>query len=184
MMQRDLHDERVHSDVVTENPRCKTTSRAIQNTRECTVGEVSEGNDFTGKTEQHGCFDAIGTPKQNAVHFSAESSRTNSSPVSGNEHNTSPLSHRLWRTRLLRLGPLSGIACLILAILSMLVSLGVLLGSNGVPVAHWTVQPSAILAICTAVANQAMRYAAFQGLMIAWWHGGNIHAKKCSLVPC
>ena len=33
----------------------------------------------------------------------------------------------------------------------------------------WTLEPSAYLAICTAIANQAMRYAAFQGVMIAWW---------------
>ena len=63
---------------------------------------------------------------------------------------------------------------MLLAALSILVSLGVLLGSAGASAESWTVEPSAILAICTAIANQAMRYAAFQGVMIAWWYGGTL----------
>ena len=59
-------------------------------------------------------------------------------------------------------------------IISMLVSLGILLGSNGVAVEAWSVQPSAILAVCAAISNQAIRFSAFQGLMVAWWHRGGV----------
>lgn len=58
---------------------------------------------------------------------------------------------------------------MLLAAASIVVALGILLGSNGATVASWRVEPSAILAICTAVANQALRFAAFQGFVVAWW---------------
>lgn len=76
---------------------------------------------------------------------------------------------RPWRTTLIRFGPLSGIFCMLLAIASMTASLGILAGSRGVPVAHWAATPSTYLAVCTAVANLAMRYACIQGVIIAWW---------------
>jgi hypothetical protein len=41
------------------------------------------------------------------------------------------------KTTFLRWGPLSGIACTLLAATSLVVSLGILLGSDGVPVANW-----------------------------------------------
>lgn len=78
-------------------------------------------------------------------------------------------SGRPWQTTFLRYGPLAGIACMLLAVASIIVSLGILLGSDGKPVSKWGATPSAILAICTAVANQALRFAAFQGFAIAWW---------------
>lgn len=78
---------------------------------------------------------------------------------------------RPWKTFFVRFGPLSGITCMIVAVMSIVVSLGVLVGSRGAPVPSWSVEPSAYLAICTAVANQAMRYAAFQGVILAWWTG-------------
>ena len=56
-----------------------------------------------------------------------------------------------------------------LAAASMIVSLAILLGSNGQPVSVWGATPSAILAICTAVANQSLRVAAFQGFVVMWW---------------
>lgn len=117
-------------------------------------------NDVMGKVQQHTSVD------------SASTSQNTPSLTLNEQQKTRYPNGRPWKTILFRLGPLSGIACLGLAIISILVSLGVLLGSNGVPVVQWIVQPSAVLAICTAVANQAMRYAAFQGLMIAWWSGG------------
>lgn len=77
---------------------------------------------------------------------------------------------RPWNTSLLRFGPLAGIFCILLAISSILVSIAILMGSRNAPVANWTVPPSSYLAICTAVANQALRFAAFQGVVIAWWY--------------
>lgn len=103
-----------------------------------------------------------------------ESLSGNSSPVPAHESKIPSPDQLPWKSHFFRLGPLSGIACLGLAALSMLVSLGILLGSQGTAVAEWSVEPSAILAICTAIANQAMRYAAFQGVMIAWWWGGSV----------
>lgn len=73
-----------------------------------------------------------------------------------------------WQTTLLRLGPIAGICALLLALLSLLFALAVLLVSRG-EAADWNVPPSSCLAICTAVANQALRFAAFQGVAIAWW---------------
>jgi hypothetical protein len=42
-------------------------------------------------------------------------------------------------------------------------------GLNSSQLNFRSVQPSAVLAICTAVANQALRFAAYQGVAIAWW---------------
>lgn len=76
---------------------------------------------------------------------------------------------RPWKSTFLRWGPLSGVFAMFLAISSMFACLGVLVGSNGVAVSNWTVQPSEYLAIFTAIANLAMRYACIQGIIIAWW---------------
>ena len=77
---------------------------------------------------------------------------------------------RPWVKTWLRFGPLSGIFCMIIAIASVMASLGILAGSNGVATAHWVAPPSTYLAICTAIANLAMRYACIQGVVIAWWY--------------
>ena len=80
-----------------------------------------------------------------------------------------PPNLRTWRTTFFRSGPLAGLCCMLLAALSILVSFGILMGSRGAAVLSWNVQPSAYLAICSAVANQALRFASFQGVIIAWW---------------
>ena len=77
--------------------------------------------------------------------------------------------HRPWRTTFLRLAPLAGISCMLIAIGSIIAALGILIGCQDAPVDDWKAQPSAYLAICTAIANQAVRFAAFQGLAISWW---------------
>lgn len=74
-----------------------------------------------------------------------------------------------WKQALIRFGPLSGILGLLLAISSIFAALGILVGSQNSPVSSWAGEPSIYLAICTAVANQAMRYATIQGVAIAWW---------------
>lgn len=70
---------------------------------------------------------------------------------------------RTWKTTVLRLGPLSGICSLLLALASIVASLGVLIGSDGAPTHQWTAPPATYLAVFTAIANLAMRYACFQG---------------------
>lgn len=133
-------------------------------------GEVVTINE----SEQNSSSENVAVPK---VHFhvsvdTSNISQSTPSPTLEDKRKTRHPNGRPWIGMFLRLGPLSGIACLVLVVISMLISFGVLLGSNGVAVVAWGVQPSAILAICTAVANQAMRYAAFQGFMVAWWSGG------------
>lgn len=76
---------------------------------------------------------------------------------------------RRWETTLLRVGPLSGILSMFIAIACIFACLGVLASSNQAAVTSWLVQPSEYLAILTAIANLAMRYACVQGVVIAWW---------------
>lgn len=95
---------------------------------------------------------------------------------------------RRWETTLLRIGPIAGLCALLSAMMSLLVALAILVSSRGVPKTSWSVPPSSWLAICTAVANQALRFAAFQGVAIAWWFKalqgsslGRLHSDcKCS----
>lgn len=97
------------------------------------------------------------------------------SALSGNEldvsaaHLPTQRPGRPWRTAFIRWGPLSGILGMFLALVGMVASLGILAGSDGVPVTSWTAPPSTYLAICTALANVSMRYAAIHGVVIAWW---------------
>lgn len=76
---------------------------------------------------------------------------------------------RPWKTTLIRFGPLSGIFGMLLAVASLVASLGILAGSDRMPVADWTAPPSTYLAIFTAIANLSIRYAAINGVVIAWW---------------
>ena len=113
------------------------------------------------------------TPQSTASHGesngSAVEAKHHFEAITTNDNTGRPVG-RPWTTTLIRFGPLSGIACMMLAILSMMVSLGILVGSRRQPTRNWAVPPSTYLAICTAVANQAMRFAAFQGIAIAWWY--------------
>ena len=74
-----------------------------------------------------------------------------------NTHDTNDEAGRPWKPTLIRLGPLAGILAMCLALSCILASLGILMGSNGVSVEHWTVQPSEYLAVFTAIANLATR---------------------------
>lgn len=76
---------------------------------------------------------------------------------------------RPWKTICTRAGPLSGVLSMLLAIASILACLGVLESSDGAAVSSWGIQPSEYLAVFTAIANLAMRYACIQGVVIAWW---------------
>lgn len=105
--------------------------------------------------------------KASTVEFKHELGRADSDATF--QLQSSESSPKSWTTKLLRIGPLIGIGSIILTILSMLVSLGILLGSRNAPVCTWTIPPSTYLAICTAVQNQAIRFAAFHGVAIAWW---------------
>ncbi|KAK5173253.1 uncharacterized protein LTR77_001934 [Saxophila tyrrhenica] len=89
-------------------------------------------------------------------------------PAQRTRNSSRPLS-RPWKPTLFRAGPLSGILAMLVALTSIVVSLAILVASDGAAVSSWEAQPSIYLAICTAVANLAMRYACLQGVVIAWW---------------
>lgn len=57
----------------------------------------------------------------------------------------------------------------VLSLYLSLVALAILIGSRGEAKSSWSVPPSSWLAVCTAIGNQAARFAAFQGVAIAWW---------------
>lgn len=65
---------------------------------------------------------------------------------------------RPWKQTIIRLGPLAGLFSMVVALASIFASLGVLVGSNKAAVENWAIQPSIYLAVCTAIANQSMRY--------------------------
>lgn len=71
---------------------------------------------------------------------------------------------RPWRMTLIRLGPLSGIFSMLLAVASIVASLGILVGSKGEDVRSWKAPPPRFLAILTTVANLCVRSACLQGL--------------------
>lgn len=90
-------------------------------------------------------------------------------PSNANEGLPCPPPSRPWKETLLRAGPLSGILALLLSIASIVVSLGILIGSNHAPTQSWGTEPSTYPAICTAIANLAIRYACIRGVIITWW---------------
>ena len=91
-------------------------------------------------------------------------------PELGTTHAQTPPPARPWETAFLRFGPLAGIVAILLAIATLVASFAILAGSNGAAVADWAAPPSTYLAICIALTNMSVRYAAMQGIMIAWWH--------------
>jgi hypothetical protein len=76
---------------------------------------------------------------------------------------------RPWKTTFFRLGPLTGFLAMLVALSSIVISLGILVASDGAAVSSWAIEPTVYLAICTAIANLAMRYACIQGVVVAWW---------------
>lgn len=68
----------------------------------------------------------------------------------------------VWQPSLLRLGPLAGLAALILAFLLILCSYAILAASNGDLMQNWEYSPIVYLAIFVAVGNKAMAFAAIQ----------------------
>lgn len=74
-----------------------------------------------------------------------------------------------WKASLMRFGPVSGLFGMLLAFTSIIACLGILVGSENQNIERWTTPPSTYLALLTAIANGSMRYAAVQGLVVAWW---------------
>lgn len=85
---------------------------------------------------------------------------------------------RPWDSTFVRVGPLSGIGAMFLAIALLAVDAAVLVASNGASENSWPAGPNVYLAVCAAVANLAVRYACLQGVIVAWWsramHGSTV----------
>ena len=173
MAQSDIDAHRVDLGILSRGTGTDDTSVVIQEMRGSGSLAVPAQVSANGRTETQGLSSSLSPPERAFKPYSPEVNQDHSSPASSNEYKTSDQGVQRWRTTLLHFGPLSGLACMMLAVLSILVSLGILLGSQDASATSWSVEPSAILAICTAVANQAMRFAAFQGAMVAWWSGGS-----------
>ncbi|KAK5163275.1 uncharacterized protein LTR77_010861 [Saxophila tyrrhenica] len=119
----------------------------------------------TGQDTINSSSAAARTPKSPWVVTTLAVSTRGGSPAStGSRERDHP-----WKPSLLRIGPMSGLCVMLVAVGSMLASLAILLGSNHAAVTSWKAPPSTYLAICTAVANLEIRYACVQGVAIAWW---------------
>ncbi len=86
-----------------------------------------------------------------------------------NYGNPNRANHRILLANVFRLGPLSGLLSMLVAMLSIFASLGILAGSNGQEATSWRTPPSTYLAIFTAIANLCVRYAVTIGVVISWW---------------
>ncbi len=66
--------------------------------------------------------------------------------------------------------PYSGFGALLLASAGVVVSVAILLASNGDDVRSWKFQPTVYISIASTVTNITVAYALFEGLNVAWWH--------------
>ena len=121
--------------------------------------EPKETYTFINTAERQGSSSLAESPT------SSTSSQLAETPRLTNRH------PRVWKTTLLRAGPLSGLCAMLLAIASIFACLGILVGSNAQLISDWSIQPSEYLAVFTAIANLAMRYGCIQGIVVAWWMG-------------
>jgi hypothetical protein len=84
-----------------------------------------------------------------------------------------------WASGIFRRLPYWGVLALVTVVLCAGADAVILLMSDGKEVDTWTVSPSVILAILSAVANICLRFALAQGVVIAWWRkalrGGTLY---------
>ncbi|KAK5194271.1 hypothetical protein LTR96_010466 [Exophiala xenobiotica] len=79
--------------------------------------------------------------------------------------------------------PYSGFGALLLASAGVVVSVAILLASDGDDINAWKFQPTVYISIASTVTNITVAYALFEGLNVAWWHKalkdgtviGNLH---------
>lgn len=88
--------------------------------------------------------------------------------ANSDEHKTTSKG-TVWIPRWSRVGPLLGLAALILTILSIPAAFTILYTSNGKPVSSWKYSPNVYLAVMTALTSKATSLAGLQGAVIAWW---------------
>ena len=152
-------DEKVLYDATqhVEQPQARDPDSPCYPGEEASTTYTATSDSYTSEKRISKAWDAVVN----------ESAVANIVPVRPDfNHQTLTPSNRPWKPTSCRLGPLSGIASILIAVSSIIAALGVLLGSQGASKADWTWQPSTYLAICTAIANQSMRYAALQGACV------------------
>ncbi|KIY01985.1 uncharacterized protein Z520_02123 [Fonsecaea multimorphosa CBS 102226] len=74
-----------------------------------------------------------------------------------------------WRPGLQHL-PFKGLGALLLALAGVVVSIAILLASNGADVRRWRFQPTVYLSIASTLTNVTITFALLEGVTIAWWH--------------
>jgi hypothetical protein len=83
-----------------------------------------------------------------------------------------------WNSGVVRRIPYSGALALLAVLLCAVADAIILWKSDGQAVQSWSVSPSVLLAILSALANVCLQYAHSQGVVIAWWrkalHGGKL----------
>lgn len=93
----------------------------------------------------------------------------------------------------LRIGPLTGLAALFLALVLLSASFAILMISDGQETAKWHEPwvPTVWLAIFTAISNKLIAFAAVQGVVVSWWRKaakgatlGQLHADWVSMASC
>lgn len=108
--------------------------------------------------------------KPTVLHYTTSLDTSNLSTSSDAQDPPFPPRSHQWRPSFWRARPMIGIASGVVAILALLVSLAILLGSDGQPTSTWYFQPTVYLAIATAVSNAALRSSFAQAAPISWWH--------------
>jgi hypothetical protein len=76
--------------------------------------------------------------------------------------------------------PWFAFAALVGAVGGVVLSVAVLVVSNGKPITDWNVQPTVCLSIISTVTNLMVHYALAEGLTIAWWTRALKHDTKIS----
>lgn len=88
-----------------------------------------------------------------------------------------------WNTGFIQRIPYAGVLALFAVILCAIADAVILWKSNNQEVDSWSVSPSVLLAILSAVANICLQFARSQGVVIAWWrkalHGATLNDLNC-----
>lgn len=87
----------------------------------------------------------------------------------GSNVNRSESSGAHWRPSIVQIGPLVGIAALLLGVAQVIAAFGVLVAADGDRVSNWKIQPTVYLAVLTAISNKALSFAVIQGTIVTWW---------------
>jgi len=94
------------------------------------------------------------------MHFPKNPSRTAYAAVGPSRYH--------WQPGLKHL-PYKGLGALLLGLVGVVVSVAILIASNGDDVRRWRFQPTVYLSIASTITNITVAYALLEGVTIAWW---------------